>query len=208
MSTDRDLYVRLAVIKAVQGAVKDAEEQVKVALADGVMDPKDRKSVRVEDRELGTVYWTEKHAHAEVTDRAAFIAFVVEHAPTEVVQPVTLDARDVQYAFETEENAARAGRPHAYERVMRAVERAKPMVRQSYEKVLLDRATRDGGLFDPDTGEAVDCVVVHGAEPGYIAVKQSDKHKQTVADLIGEGRFTLAEVVTPLEIEPPKGDTE
>lgn len=203
----RHLTVKLAVIKAIQKAAGEAEKATKTALAE-VMDPGDRKTAALGDRNLGTVSYSKTSPTAKVTDADAFAAWVLANHPTEVEEPaVTVPADDLLHALlHVRGDEAPEGRNQrktwhdAYVRVQEAIARVgrSPVtVRPAFTKTILALAEKTGMAVDATTGEEVPGITVTpGGAAGYIAARVSDEQQQSILEAWAAGELDLLELAT------------
>lgn len=206
-SVQPDLYVKLAVVKAIIAAAQQTETATKEALTQ-VMAPKDRKTAALNGADLGTISYTQKAGAARVTDRDAWTEWAIDNAPTEVRCPVTVDADELLAALLWAEepddtNTQAAYRRHCHDTVMAQIRTATPRVNAAWEKSILDRAARDGGAWDPNTGEEIPGIEVTPPSPGYITARISDAQSQAILDAWQAGDLgdVLEVIATPPQIE-------
>jgi hypothetical protein len=198
------LATKLAVIHAVEGAVKDAKATTKAAL-ENHLDAGDRMYARHDGEEVGTISRSKSSATARVTDRAAFTAWCADAYPGEVRVTLTLDADVLLAAF----NSLRVEKPTqeedvAFARVLGLIRSTPADVNSALEARILADVVKAKTPVDPHTGEVIPGVeYVKGGEPGSITARVSDDQKQAILDAYQAGTLdllTLA-ITDPAELE-------
>lgn len=208
----RELTVKLAVIKAVGAAVKEAETATKAALEE-VMDAGDRKTAALGDRDLGTITYSKTGTKATVTDPEKFATWVLDNHPTEVEEAtVTLPLDDLLHALlHVRGDDAPQGRDQkktwhdAYVRTQKVIAsagRRPPTVRPAFTASILAAAEKAKVAVDPTTGEEIPGITVTpGGAAGYISARVSDAQRQAIMEAWAAGELDLLELATT---EPPK----
>ncbi len=125
--------------------ITDEHKPVKAALLADMRDlgVERLRVVGDDDADLGTVAVTAGRRGAKVTDERAFLAWVLERHPGEIVQ----------------------------------------VVRESFTRAVLDRATAAGDPVDPATGEVIPGVEIAAGDP-YLTVRPAAEAKARMRDAV------------------------
>lgn len=203
--TTQELAVKAAAIKAVKDAAAAAEAEVKAAL-EGVLDPGDRKTARIDGQSAATITYTQTQATATITNRHDFQGWVQAHHPEEMVSvPVEVDPEDLRWVIGMRDNVkAYPSMPDdynaAFDRLVKAVQGSRQMVRPTYEARVLANAKEDKAAVDRDSGEVIPGVTYRpGGGAGYITIRQDEKQKDVLTTAWQEGTIdTTTLALTPL----------